>query len=84
MIKNLTIKELAELIHEDYLTTSNLVKLMVGAGAATKVGKRPNAPGVKGKTADVYATNNEFTLVLWENTESKSEEQPIVETTPEA
>ncbi len=77
MTKNLTIKELAEIIGQDYLVTSSLVKVMIAAGAAKAIGKRPHVvAGTKGKTSTVYEVENEFTLVLWES-ESDSNLEPV-------
>ena len=48
-----TVKELADELQLDYLTTQGLVKFLVEVGEAKKVGVRPTASG-KGKPSNVY------------------------------
>lgn len=75
MTKNFTIKEFAAVIGEDYVVASSFVKILVSAGAAKAVGKRP-AEGGKGKPNTVYEIEREVELELWQ-------EENEIETSPE-
>lgn len=78
MTKNFTIKEFAAVIGEDYIVASSFIKVLVGAGAAKEVGKRP-AEGGKGKPSTVYEIDREIELELWQE-ENQTEN---VESAPE-
>ena len=78
MTKNVTIKELSDLIQEDYLTTSALVKFLVKIGATKEVGKKPNPPGQRGKPSVIYEVPNLVELVFWEDKEEKEVDNPEV------
>ena len=65
MTKQVTINELAVSIGHDYQTTSALVKVLVGIGAAKEVGKRANPAGTRGKPSAIYEVENEIDLVIW-------------------
>jgi len=68
MTKNLTIKEFSEIIQQDYLTTTALVKLMVSVGAAKEIGNR-KIDGQKGKPSKVYEIEKDFDLEFWQENE---------------
>ena len=74
--KNLTIKEFSEIIQQDYLATTALVKLMVTVGAAKEVGQRKIA-GVRGKPSSVYEIDKDFELEFWQD-ETEKVENPEV------
>ena len=63
--RNLTVKQLAELIGEDYLIATAFMKVLVKVGAAKEVGKQ-SAAGGRGKPSSVFEVQNEFECVLWE------------------
>lgn len=84
MVKNVTIHELAELLGEEYLVVSSLVKFMVKNGIAKEVGKRPNPAGQRGKPASIYEIPNEATLVFWEDTTDETTGETTDETTATA
>ncbi len=69
MNKNVTIKQLVELMEEDYQTVSALVKLLVSQEVVKEVGKQVMPAGTKGKPATVYSVPNEVELVFWEDDE---------------
>lgn len=64
--KNLTIKEFSEIIQQDYLVTTALVKLMVTVGAAKENGKK-STPGQKGRASTVYEIEKDFELEFWQD-----------------
>ena len=63
--RNLTVKQLAELIGEDYIVATSFMKVLVKIGAAKEVGKQ-SAAGGRGKPSSVFEVQNEFECVLWE------------------
>lgn len=68
MTKNLTIKEFSEIIQQDYISTTALVKLMVMVGAAKHVGQR-KVDGQKGKPSSVYEIWPSFEVDFWKEPE---------------
>ena len=64
--KNLTIKEFSEIIQQDYLTTTALVKLMVTVGAAKEVGSN-KVEGQRGKPSKFYEIEKDFDLEFWQD-----------------
>lgn len=79
MNKNVTIKQLAELMEEDYQTVSALVKLLVSQGVVKEVGKQVMPAGTKGRSATIYSIPNEVELVFWEDKENGSEVENMVD-----
>ncbi len=79
MNKNVTIKQLAELMKEDYQTVSALVKLLVSQGVVKEVGKQVMPAGAKGNPATVYSVPNEVELVFWEDKENGPEVEDVVD-----
>ena len=69
-VKQVTIKQLAEMIEEDYLTTSALVKFSVKLGAIKEVGKEKLPEGTRGKPSMLYEVPNEVLLVFWQDNET--------------
>lgn len=76
MKKNVTIKELMELLnkdipdasnHLDYITVSSLIKVLILTGHAKENGNRPNPAGTRGKPATVYEVENNIEFFLFEN-----------------
>jgi len=74
--KNLTIKEFSEMIQQDYLATTALVKLMVTVGSAKPVGQR-KVDGQKGKPSTVYAIEKDFEVEFWQDEPEKVENTEI-------
>jgi hypothetical protein len=72
MTKELTIKEFSEIIQQDYLATTALVKLMVMVGSAKEVGKR-TIEGKKGKPSTIYSIEKDFELEFWQDEPEKVE-----------
>ena len=77
--KVFTIKEFAAEIGEDYITTSALVKVLVGAGAAKEVGKRANPEGQRGKPSVLFEIPSEVELVLFGGEEVAPESASEIE-----
>ena len=71
--KNVTIKQLSEILGEDYLTVSSLIKFLVKIGAVKVIGKEVKQEKTKGKTATVYEVPNLVELVFWDETEVKED-----------
>ena len=79
--KDVTINELAQSIGHDYQTTSALVKILVGIGAAKQNGFRAQEAGKRGKPSAIYSIDNEIDLVIWpelveENVENSVDNPP--------
>lgn len=74
--KNLTIKEFGEIIEQDYLTATALVKLMVKVGAAKEVGKR-TVDGQRGKPSVVFEIAQDFDLSFWPDEDTVNEVNPL-------
>lgn len=88
MNKQVTIKELAEALGEDYQTVAALIKFLVNQGVVKAVGHRANPAGTKGKPSTVYEVPNEIELVFWEDQpesqpEEVKQENPVAETVTE-
>ena len=55
--RNLTVKQLAELIGEDYIVATAFMKVLVKVGAAKEVGKQSSG---RGKPSSIFEVQNEF------------------------
>lgn len=77
--KTLTINELKDLIRHDYQTTSALVKVLVGVGAAKLVGHRPQEAGKRGKPSATYEFERDIDLSLWADEENAPEVENVVD-----
>ena len=71
MKKNLTIKEFATLISEEYVVAASLMKFLVKTGVAKEVGKQKNPEGVRGKPSVIYEVPNDAALVFFDEEEAK-------------
>ena len=68
-VKKVTIKELAAMLGEDYLTTSSIVKFATKLGAIKELPeKRSNPEGKRGKPSSLFEVPNEVVLVFWKPT----------------
>lgn len=74
MVKNVTVKQLAESLGEEYVTTAALIKLLVSQGVIKEVGKQP-ATGGRGKPSSIYQIDNEVTLVFWNDEDQVKEDK---------
>ena len=85
MNKNMTIKQLSEVLGVDQVYVAGFVKVLENQGVIKKVGKSPPNGG-RGKPSDVYSIDNEVTLVFWDaeenETENVSEENKTEENPP--
>jgi hypothetical protein len=77
MTKELTIKEFSEIIQQDYLATTALVKLMVTVGAAKECGS-PTVAGQRGKPAKIYEIWPEFSVDFWQEPEQDTPVENVV------
>lgn len=77
--KNLTIKEFSEIIQQDYLATTALVKLMVTVGAAKEVGSN-KVEGQRGKPSKVYEIWSSFEVDFWKDEDAEKEIDSPAET----
>jgi hypothetical protein len=69
--KNLTIKEFSEIIQQDYLATTALVKLMVTVGFAKEVGSN-KVEGQRGKPSKIYEIESSMEVEFWQNEEDET------------
>lgn len=76
--KQVTIKEFASMIDEDYIVASALMKLLEKMEAAVPVGTR-KTEGQRGKPSLIYEIDQEVVLEFWQD---KPEENVV--TAPEA
>ena len=81
MKRNVTVKELAESLNENYLTVSSIIKFLVKIGAVKEVGKEVRAEKTKGKPSTVYEVPNLVELIFWDE-EAAEQQKPVTETNP--
>lgn len=81
-VRQLTIKELAAQMGEEYLTVSALVKLLVKIGAVKKCGKRANPEGTRCKPSTIYEIPRETVLAFWEDNEGEENAEVEAEAAP--
>ena len=76
--KTVTIKELAAILGEDYLTTSSIVKFATKIGAMKELPeKRANPAGQRGKPSSLFEVPNEIVLVFWNDSEQAETSEPV-------
>lgn len=68
--KILTINEFAALIEEDYITTSNFLKVLLKCGGVKEAGNKPNPEGVRGKPSKLFEIPHEIELVFFNDEEN--------------
>jgi len=74
--KNLTIKEFSEIIQQDYLATTALVKLMVTVGFAKEVGSN-KVEGQRGKPSKIYQIESSMEVEFWQEPEQDTPVETI-------
>jgi hypothetical protein len=78
MTKNLTIKEFADIIGEDYPVATAMIKLLVRTEQAKAVGKQKLPDGQRGKPSVIYEIPNEADFAFWneEGVSDRESENP--------
>lgn len=69
-----TVAQLGEIIKQDYLVTSNFIKVLESIGIAKKIGTAPQEPGKRGKPSSIYEIDAEIELSLLHTLNEKNEE----------
>jgi len=68
--RNVTIKELAAHLGEEYVTVASLVKFLANQGIVTEQGKETLPAGTRGKPSSIYNVPNNVELYgIWDEPE---------------